>query len=102
MRGRTLLLAGFRSSERHGLARDQNRAQSWQGSVAGFASNSFAGQDDQRPGEDLMLYSLLKSSLLFCALTFALPTMAQVEGPAVAVEKAPFHVPFFATSMSLC
>jgi hypothetical protein len=95
MRGRTLLLAGFRSSERHGLARDQNRAQSWQGSVAGFASNSFAGQDDQRPGEDLMLYSLLKSSLLFCALTFALPTMAQVEGPAVAVEKAPFHVPVF-------
>jgi hypothetical protein len=42
-----------------------------------------------------MLYSLLKSSLLFCVLTFALPTMAQVEGPAVAVEKAPFHVPVF-------
>ena len=37
----------------------------------------------------------LKASILVCALTLATPTMAQVEGPAVPVEKAPFHVPVF-------
>ena len=37
----------------------------------------------------------LKASILVCALTLATPTMAQVEGPAVPVDKAPFHVPVF-------
>ena len=36
---------------------------------------------------------LLTASLVLCAL--ALPAAAQVEAPAVPVEKAPFHVPVF-------
>ena len=38
---------------------------------------------------------LLKASLIVCALTLALPAVAQEEAPAVPVDKAPFHVPVF-------
>ena len=37
----------------------------------------------------------LKRSLALCALILALPAAAQVEAPAVPVEKAAFHVPVF-------
>ena len=38
---------------------------------------------------------LLNALLIVCALTLALPATAQEEGPAVPVDKAPFHVPVF-------
>ena len=38
---------------------------------------------------------VLKASLIACALALALPATAQDEGPAVPVDKAPFHVPVF-------
>jgi len=38
---------------------------------------------------------LLKLSLALCALALASPALAQVEAPAVPVQKAPFHVPVF-------
>ncbi len=38
---------------------------------------------------------LLNASLIVCALTLALPAIAQEEAPAVPVDKAPFHVPVF-------
>jgi hypothetical protein len=42
-----------------------------------------------------MMKSLLKASFVLCTLAFAAPALAQVEAPAVPVERAPFHVPVF-------
>jgi hypothetical protein len=55
---------------------------------------AIAIQGDNGPREEAMR-NLLNASLVLCALAMALPAAAQVEAPAVPVEKAPFHVPVF-------
>src|SRR5438128_2201990 len=52
------------------------------------------GASRKGPREEAMR-QLLKASLVMCALAPAWPAAAQVEAPAVPVEKAAFHVPVF-------
>src|SRR5262249_32662222 len=54
--------------------------------------HAIAAQGDNRPREETMR-QLVQTSFVLCALAVASP--AQVEAPAVPVEKVPFHVPVF-------